>query len=229
MSNKQDLHIETFAVGPLACNCTIVVDKSTKYAVLVDPGGDAEKLISRLEQLGANLKQIVITHGHFDHFLAASELKRATNADVCIHENDIRLYDGLLTQLKLFGIRMQAESAPKPDIYLKDEMEILNGGRILHTPGHSMGSVCVLFEDLSCVCSGDTLFHGSVGRTDLFGGSFLDLKDSICKKLYTLDDEIRVIPGHGAQTCIGDEKKTNPFVRQTMCACGDQTTCKSKM
>lgn len=206
--------VKTFPVPPLGCNCSIIGDPVTKKAIVVDPGGAVEQILEEVRSLGLTVERILHTHAHFDHFLASSELKRATGATLCLHEQDKLLWEKLEVQCQLFGVA----SAPAlmPEHFLKDEEQIGVGeltGIALHTPGHTPGSMSFHFPSAQLVLAGDTLFRGAIGRTDLWGGDFNAIERSIRERLYTLDEQTRVITGHGAETVIGFEKDENAYIR----------------
>ncbi len=206
--------LKIFPVPPLGCNCSIIGDPATKQAIVVDPGGAVEQILREVRALGLTVVRILHTHAQFDHFLASSELKRATGATLCLHEDDRPLWDKLDVQCKLFGVA----SAPAllPDHYIKDEDKVPVGelqGLALHTPGHTPGSMSFHFPSAQLVLAGDTLFRGAIGRTDLWGGDFKAIERSIRERLYTLDEQTRVITGHGADTVIGLEKEENMYIR----------------
>ena len=206
--------VETIPVGPLQCNCTILGDRVSRKAIVVDPGGDAEILLERLTELEVQVVRIIHTHAHLDHFLASGKMKEATGAKLALHREDLFLWNMLEDQCRMFGIPF--EPSPPPDQWLEHEEEIdLNylQGKALFTPGHTPGSMCFLFESQKLLFAGDTLFQGSIGRTDLWGGDFKKIEKSIQEKLYTLDEETTVIPGHGDSTSIGHEMRSNSFVR----------------
>jgi glyoxylase-like metal-dependent hydrolase (beta-lactamase superfamily II) len=209
-----ELIVETLAVGHIQCNCTILGDPVSRKAIVVDPGGDAEMLIARLVELDLQVERIIHTHAHLDHFLASGKLKEATGAKLALHRDDLFLWDMLEEQCRMFGIPF--EKPPPPDQWLEHEEEIeVKGvqGKALHTPGHTPGSMCFLFEKQKLLIAGDTLFQGSIGRTDLWGGDYQQIEKSIQEKLYTLDEETSVITGHGESTSIGHEMRSNSFVR----------------
>jgi len=212
--NDADIIVETIPVGPLQCNCTILGDLVSRKAIVVDPGGDAEILLERLVELDLQVERIIHTHAHLDHFLASGKMKEATGAKLALHREDLFLWDMLEDQCRMFGIPF--EPPPPPDQWLENEEEIdLNDlqGKALHTPGHTPGSMCFLFESQKLLIAGDTLFQGSIGRTDLWGGDFKKIEKSIQEKLYTLDEETSVITGHGESTSIGHEMRANSIVR----------------
>ncbi len=205
---------KTFSVPPLGCNCSIIGDPLTKQAVVVDPGGAHERILHEVQQLGLTVTMILHTHAHFDHFLASGEMKKATRATLCLHEDDRDLWAMLETQCRLFGVPYTA--VPPPDYWLKDEEKILVGqvaAVALHTPGHTPGSMSFHVPEGNIVLAGDTLFRGSIGRTDLWGGDFDTIEQSIRERLYTLHESTLVVTGHGPETEIGLEKETNQFFR----------------
>ena len=204
--------VTTFPVGPLQCNCTIIGDRITKHALVVDPGGDATKILALLEQANLKVVAIIHTHAHLDHILAAGEIKAATGAPIYLHQGDQFLWDMVEEQCNRFGV--PSVTLPDPDFYLNDDHDLnCCGGVAIHTPGHTPGSISFWFEESKTLIAGDTLFQGSIGRTDLPGGDFDQIISSIKERLYTLDDEATVITGHGPNTSIGHEKNNNGFVR----------------
>lgn len=218
---------EVIAVGPLQCNCSILGDEASREAIVVDPGDDIERIVAILERHHLSLKQIVITHAHIDHIAGAMRLKRLTGAPVLYNQRDLPLVKMMDVQAAWLGIP-KPEVAP-PDQDLAEGQIIAVGGRVrpdaagaaipaglrgqvIETPGHTQGSVCLYLSEHDLLIAGDTLFAGSVGRTDLPGGDTQALLRSIHSKLLTLPEETTVIPGHGSRTTIGDEKATNPFL-----------------
>ena len=186
----------------------------TKQAIVVDPGGAHERILHEVQQLGLTVTHILHTHAHFDHFLASGEMKKATGATICLHQHDLELWKNLELQCRMFGVAFA--SVPMPDYWLKDEEKLLVGqvsAIALHTPGHTPGSMSFHFPGDNLVVAGDTLFRGSIGRTDLWGGDFDAIEQSIRERLYTLRDTTIVVTGHGPETEIGLEKETNQFVR----------------
>jgi glyoxylase-like metal-dependent hydrolase (beta-lactamase superfamily II) len=205
--------LESFTVGPLACNCTLLGDQETGEAIVIDPGDEVGRIHRRLTELGLKLKQILITHAHIDHVGGALRLKRLTGAPILLNENDLPLLQMMSMQAAWLGIALP-ETAP-PDEGLSDGQVVgleHYPGEVLHTPGHTQGSVCLHFAPLKLLVAGDTLFAGSIGRTDLPGGNPEQIIDSIESRLLTLADETRVIPGHGLNTTIGVERRSNPFL-----------------
>lgn len=202
----------TFPVGPLQCNCCIIGDPVTRKAVVIDPGGDADRILAELAAAGLTLVSIVHTHAHLDHILAAGELKEATGAPIRLHEADRFLWDAVEMQCQAFGVPYTP--LPPPDGWLEHEEPLpCCGGVVSHTPGHTPGSVSFVFAEHKLLVAGDTLFRRSIGRTDLPGGDFRTIARSILERLYALDEETRVITGHGPDTTIGEEIRENPFVR----------------
>lgn len=207
--------IETFPVGPLQCNCSIVACPESKEALVIDPGGDAPLIKEKLHKLGLTAKYLLHTHAHFDHIGATRQLKEELGAEILLHPDDRFLYDNIQMQSRLFGMSVQPTLPVDRDF--EDGMEIPFGqakSLVLHTPGHTPGSVCFhIAGGESWLFSGDTLFQGSVGRTDLWGGSMPTLMQSIKARLLPLDDSTQIIPGHGPQSTIWNEKQHNPFLR----------------
>lgn len=206
--------LETFPVGLLECNCTLMGDEKAGEAIVVDPGDDVERIHRRLSELGLRLKQILITHAHIDHVGGAVKLKKLTGAPIFLNENDLPLLKMMDAQAGWLGV-VTPEVAP-PDVSLTEGLRIgldRYPAQVLHTPGHTQGSVCLHFAPLKMVIAGDTLFAGSIGRTDLPGGNGRQIIDSIHTRLMTLPEETRVIPGHGPETTIGVERESNPFLR----------------
>ncbi len=205
---------KTFSVPPLGCNCSIIGDPVTKRAIVVDPGGDSARILQEVQKLGLTVSHILHTHAHFDHFLASGAMKQATGAALCLHQDDLDLWENLEVQCRMFGVPFV--SVPMPDYWLKDEEQVLLGEHALialHTPGHTPGSMSFHAPNEQLVLAGDTLFRGSIGRTDLWGGNFDAIEQSIRERLYTLDDATIVVTGHGPETEIGREKESNQYFR----------------
>jgi len=206
--------METFPVGPLACNCTILGDEQAKEAIVIDPGDEVSRIQRRLTELGLTLKQILVTHAHIDHVGGALKLKRLTGAPILMNENDLPLLKMMAEQAGWLGI--PTPETALPDGSLTDGLSVglaSSPAQVLHTPGHTQGSVCLHFVSLKLLVAGDTLFAGSIGRTDLPGGNFDQIIDSIHSRLLVLPDETKVLPGHGPATTIGEERRANPFLR----------------
>jgi glyoxylase-like metal-dependent hydrolase (beta-lactamase superfamily II) len=203
--------IKKLAVGPIMANCFIVGCKETHEAAVIDPGDEADRILLALAQAKLTVKQIINTHGHFDHVGANKRMKAATGAPILIHALDAPMLSMLSRSAAAWG--MSAEDSPSPDRTIDEGDEIRVGLlrlQVIHTPGHTPGGVSLIADGYVFV--GDTLFAGSVGRTDFPGGDFDTLKSSIQKKLFALGDEVRVFTGHGPETTIGEEKRYNPFV-----------------
>jgi glyoxylase-like metal-dependent hydrolase (beta-lactamase superfamily II) len=206
--------LETFPVGPLQCNCTILGDEEAGEAIVIDPGDDVTGIHRRLLTLGLKLKQILITHAHIDHIGGALKLKRLTGAPILLNQDDLPQLKIMATQAAWLGIDTP-ETAP-PDDSLSDGLTVglpRYPAQVIHTPGHTQGSVCLHFAPLNMLIAGDTLFAGSIGRTDLPGGNPYQILDSIRTRLLALPPETRVLPGHGPETTIGTEERSNPFLR----------------
>lgn len=206
--------LETFPVGMLQCNCTILGDETTSEAMVIDPGGNIPQIVARLEKHKLRLKQIVVTHAHIDHVGGALKLKQQTGAPIFLNQNDLPLLEMMDTQAGWFGLSTP-EVAP-PDASAEDHLVVGLGkyqAEVLHTPGHTPGSICLHFAPLNLLVAGDTLFAGSIGRTDLPGGDYRAILRSIHNRLLPLPDETQVIPGHGPVTTIGEERASNPFLR----------------
>lgn len=210
MSEARLFH-EWFPVGPLQCNCSIIGDPASGRAIVVDPGGDAGRILDILNAQQLRLEGIIHTHAHLDHILASGELRKATGAQLKLHQDDLFLWDMVGEQCRLFGL--PPLSLPPPDAWLHDDEDLhCCGGVALHTPGHTPGSMSFWFSEHKLLLAGDTLFQRSVGRTDLPGGSFAAIRRSIQERLYTLDEDALVVTGHGPATTIGEELRENPFV-----------------
>ena len=209
------LFIDTFPVGPLQCNCSIIACPETKEALIVDPGGDAPEIIRRIKAAGLTARYLIHTHAHFDHIGATATLKKELGAEILLHPDDRFLYDNIQMQGRLFG--MDVDPTLPVDQALEDEMSLRFGQEkslVIHTPGHTPGSVCFhVGGEESHLFAGDTLFKGSVGRTDLWGGSAEDLMHSIKQRLLPLDDSTTIYPGHGPVSTLWHEKQHNPFLR----------------
>ena len=198
-------------VGPLQSNSYLLYDPDAGEGAIVDAGDDAYAILEMLSP-GLRVGYIIATHGHFDHIGAVNELREAIGAKFYIHEAEREILESTPRQtLRWLGVSYQA---PEPDVFLSDGDRLKIGGmevKVIHTPGHSPGSICLYVDDV--LFSGDTLFAGSVGRTDIEGGDTESLVRSIKERLYVLPDDVRVYPGHGPPTRIGLEKTSNPFVR----------------
>src|SRR5580698_3470793 len=193
--------IETFPVGPLQCNCTILGDPVTHEAIVIDPGEEISRIHRRLSELGLKVTQILITHAHIDHVGGALLLKRLTGAPILLNENDLALLQMMDMQADWLGV--ETPETESPDASLQDGLKVgLDSypAQVLHTPGHTQGSVCLYFKPLKLLVAGDTLFSGSIGRTDLPGGNSKQILDSIHSRLLVLPEDTHVLPGHGPIT-----------------------------
>lgn len=202
---------KTFPVGPLQCNCTIIGDTETGIGYIFDPGGDADRIMATVEAMGLKIIGIIHTHAHLDHILAAGEINKKTGAPIWVHRSDMFLWDSVEIQCRMFGVPYTP--VPSPDHWIEDEQDLECGGCCIHTPGHTPGSTSFYFEDSSLLIAGDTLFQGSIGRTDFEGGDSGLLIKSIQQRIYKLDETATVITGHGPETTIGQEMRFNAFVR----------------
>jgi glyoxylase-like metal-dependent hydrolase (beta-lactamase superfamily II) len=199
-------------VGLLEVNCYILGDEETKEAVVIDPGGDEEKILEALKHAELNLKYIIDTHGHFDHVDANQPLKEATGAKIAIHEADAQMLSQPSAEAMFFtGNRLHVSQA---DLLLKEDDLVSFGPyrlKVLHTPGHTPGGISLVLEGHPSVYVGDLLFAGSIGRTDFPGGSLDNLIQAVRTKIFPLGDQYSVYPGHGPVTTVGQERKYNPF------------------
>ena len=206
---------ESVVVGPFRCNCHILADESTGEAVIVDPGDEPDAILEKVRDLKVlKVKALLHTHGHLDHINGTRRLREETGAKIMIHAADRPLYERLAEQFAFFGIDVGSDNDPLPvDEFLEDGQEVTfgrHGLKVIHTPGHTPGSCCFHKEGL--LFAGDTLFRRSIGRTDLPGGNLEQETASIRSRLYGLDPETVVFPGHGSETRIREEKAENPFV-----------------
>ena len=208
--------VETFPVGMLQCNCTVLGDPVSKEAIVVDPGDEVDKVLAVLRKHGLTCKAILNTHTHIDHVGANHALREQTGAKVMLHEADLPLYDNLKIQAEWMGGMVQAPPRGTVDEHVHQGDVVKAGAlaaEVLHTPGHTPGSLCFHVPgEKPLLLAGDTLFQGSIGRTDLWGGDYEQELASIKTRLLALDEATRVICGHGPETTIGREKKRNPFL-----------------
>ena len=201
-----------FEVGPLACNCYIVGDPATEQAIVIDPGGDITRVTAALQENQLTVTAIVATHAHFDHLMAAESLRGLTGAPFYMHDADKPLLDWYQESGRMF---LGLDLGPPPAVDTPaGEGDLLRAGsselQVIHTPGHSPGSITLASAD--AIFSGDTLFAGSIGRSDLPGGDTHTLLGVIKEKLFAFDDDVAVYPGHGPATTVGAERRSNPFV-----------------
>ncbi|MBS1120242.1 MAG: fold metallo-hydrolase [Deltaproteobacteria bacterium] len=208
---------ETFPAGQFQCNCTILACGDTKDAVIIDPGGEVERIAEIVAQYDLSVTSIIHTHAHLDHIYCTRDVKEAHGGTVCLHQGDGFLYDGFAMQAGMFGWQVRPTVPVERWIVDGDRVQLGHQTlEVIHTPGHTPGSVCFEVSDGDAgrlLFAGDTLFRRSIGRTDLPGGDSATLTRSIRERLYTRDLDTVVIPGHGPSTVLGDEARGNPFVR----------------
>jgi hydroxyacylglutathione hydrolase len=210
--NKSMIH-EILAVGPLQCNCSIIGDETTREAIVIDPGDDIEDVLAIIRKHNLTVKQIVITHAHIDHVGGAMKLRAATGAPILLNQNDYALLKILDLQAAWVQMRAPGEVTVDHTIGAGDTVRAGSlEGSVLHTPGHTEGSICLYFPAEKKLIAGDTLFAGSIGRTDLPGGSMQKILRSLHSTVLALPDDTVVVPGHGTLTTIGEERETNPFL-----------------
>ena len=206
---------EILPVGPLHCNCSVIGDEVTREAMVIDPGDEIEDVLALVRKHNLQVKQIVVTHAHIDHVGGAMKLRAATGAPILLNQNDYAL-------LKMLDVQATWVGMKPPGQVLVDENvadgRVLKIGAIpanvIHTPGHTEGSICLYMPQQETLIAGDTLFAGSIGRTDLPGGSFDKIMRSIHTRVLALPDETTVVPGHGPATTIGQERESNPFLQK---------------
>ncbi len=204
--------LKSLTVGSLEVNCYILACERTKEGIVIDPGDEPQEILRAIASEGVSVREIVATHGHFDHIGSAREVQQALRVPFAIHRDDLFLVENLEDAAALFGVKV----GPPPEVtrFLSEEDEVRFGDealRVLHTPGHSPGGITLLRNGLAIV--GDCLFAGGIGRTDMPGQSHATLLASIRDKLLTLDDATEVYPGHGPPTTVGDERRYNPFLK----------------
>ncbi len=204
---------EILAVGPLQCNCSVIGDEASREGMVIDPGDDIDDVLALIRKHNLQIKQIVITHAHIDHVGGAMKLRAATGAPILLNQNDSALLRMLDMQAAWIGMRAPGNVEIDHSVGNADVVKAGSlAATVLHTPGHTEGSVCLYFPAEKKLIAGDTLFAGSIGRTDLPGGSFEKIIDSLHEKVLALPDETVVVPGHGPLTTIGEERESNPFL-----------------
>ncbi len=204
--------IKKLIVGPLENNCFIIGDDKSKECFIVDPGDEPDRILDLVHENDLKVKYIVCTHAHFDHIAVVSDIKIETKAEIVLHRDDLEIYRSSKEHAASWGFDL--DSQPEPDLFVAEGDTLEIGDlkfEILHTPGHSPGGICLYGEGI--IITGDTLFAGSVGRTDLHGGDIGKLKKSF-KRLLSLPDDVKVLPGHGPETTIGHEKIDNFFAAE---------------
>ena len=206
--------LKSLVVGPIAANCYIIGDLASREGAIIDPGDEADRIMRAVEETGLHTKFLIGTHGHFDHTAAVGSLKERLACDFLLHQADIPFVKHSKKTAQQWGIHI--DQVPDPDRMIGDG-DILKLGRleikVIHTPGHSPGGISLYIPEEKKVFTGDTLFQGSIGRTDFMMGSMEQLVHSIRTRLYTLADDTVAYTGHGEPTTIGQEKETNMFVR----------------
>jgi hydroxyacylglutathione hydrolase len=204
---------EILPVGPLHCNCSVIGDEVTREAMVIDPGDEIEDVLALVRKHNLQVKQIVVTHAHIDHVGGAMKLRAATGAPILLNQNDYALLKMLDVQAAWIGVEDPGKVEIDRSVGQADTVRAGSlTANVMHTPGHTEGSVCLYFPLEKKLIAGDTLFAGSIGRTDLPGGSFEKIMDSLHEKVMALPDDTVVVPGHGELTTIGEERESNPFL-----------------
>lgn len=206
---------EILPVGPLQCNCSVIGDEASREAIVIDPGDDIQNVLALVRKHQLQVKQIVITHAHIDHVGGAMKLRAATGAPILLNQNDYALLKMLDVQAAWIGVATPERVEIDQNLAHADTVKAGSlAAQVLHTPGHTEGSVCLYFPAEKKLIAGDTLFAGSIGRTDLPGGSYEKILHSLHQRVLALPDETVVVPGHGPVTTIGEERESNPFLQE---------------
>lgn len=204
---------EIIPVGPLQCNCSIIGDETTREAMVIDPGDEIDNVLAVVGKHNLQVKQIVITHAHIDHVGGAMKLRAATGAPIVLNQNDYALLKMLDAQAVWIGVPTPGKVEIDRSVTTGETVSAgSHTAEVLHTPGHTEGSICLYFPAEKKLIAGDTLFAGSIGRTDLPGGDMQKIMRSLHTTVFSLPDETLVVPGHGELTTIGEERETNPFL-----------------
>ncbi len=204
---------EILPVGPLQCNCSVIGDESTREAMVIDPGDEIEDVLALIRKHNLQVKQIVITHAHIDHVGGAMKLRSATGAPILLNQSDYALLKMIDMQAVWVGMAPPGKVEIDHSVGQADRVRAGSlDADVIHTPGHTEGSICLYFPAEKKLIAGDTLFAGSIGRTDLPGGSFQKIINSLHEKVLALPDDTIVVPGHGPLTTIGEERESNPFL-----------------
>jgi hydroxyacylglutathione hydrolase len=204
---------EILPVGPLQCNCSVIGDENTREAMVIDPGDEIEDVLALVRKHNLQVKQIVVTHAHIYHVGGAMKLRAATGAPILLNQNDYALLKMLDAQAAWIGVTPPGPVEVDHNIGHDESITVgSHSATVLHTPGHTEGSICLYFPFEKKLIAGDTLFAGSIGRTDLPGGSFKKLMNSLHERVLALPDDTVVVPGHGPATTIWQERETNPFL-----------------
>lgn len=204
---------EILPVGPLQCNCSVIADEATREAIVIDPGDDIEQILQIIRKHNLSVRQIVITHAHIDHVGGAMKLRKATGAPILLNQNDYALLKMLDVQAAWIGMATPEKVEIDQSLGQGDTVRAgSHAASVIDTPGHTEGSICLYFAPEKLLIAGDTLFAGSIGRTDLPGGSYKKIMASLHDRVLALPDETKVIPGHGPITTIGEERESNPFL-----------------
>src|SRR3979411_2173767 len=214
-SQAVELEVRGVVVGLFRENCWIVGSRRRGGACVIDPGDEPGEILALARDMGVRITRVVASHAHLDHIMAARAIVEATDAPFLLHQDDLFIAEGLPASARML-LGQDVPPAPTPDAFPTDGQDLEIAGvtvRVIHTPGHTPGSLCLYAADARLLFSGDTLFRESIGRTDLPGGDTDQILRSIGERLYALPDDTRVLPGHMQETTIAHEKAHNPFVR----------------